>query len=261
MVKNVIFIKAYVNLNNEEFDNLNSDEVYDGYRGIWRISKNKVDDLKYAFAIHKNIIKNVYLIHAWHNGNTTQYRTRKINPNDPKIKERLEFTGKIAFDMQHFIGKDVSLYYNKGEANPIKYMELDQLQNLIREYIVYPDDIDDNDLFEGSKKQITVNAYERSLQARQNCIAHYGTKCVICSFDFKIIGFIWSEKNSGITITTYNAANAMTFFISFKLDAGLRISQGPCFRNLVSIIVFFYKRKNIAFLIVFIVSNVSINNV
>ena len=66
-------------------------------------------------------------------------------------------------------------------------MELDQLQNLIREYIVYPDDIDDNDLFEGSKKQITVNAYERSLQARQNCIAHYGTKCVICSFDFKKI--------------------------------------------------------------------------
>ena len=104
-----------------------------------------------------------------------------------KIKGRLEFTGRIALDMQHFIGKDVSLYYNKGEANPIKYMELDQLQNLIREYIVYPDDIDDNDLFEGSKKQITVNAYERSLQARQNCIAHYGTKCVICSFDFKKI--------------------------------------------------------------------------
>ena len=185
MVKNVIFIKAYVNLNNEEFDNLNSDEVYDGYRGIWRISKNKVDDLKYAFAIHKNIIKNVYLIHAWHNGNTTLYRTRKINPNDPKIKGRLEFTGRIALDMQHFIGKDVSLYYNKGEANPIKYMELDQLQNLIREYIVYPDDIDDNDLFEGSKKQITVNAYERSSQARQKCIEHYGIKCTICSFDFE----------------------------------------------------------------------------
>ena len=72
MVKNVIFIKAYVNLNNEEFDNLNSDEVYDGYRGIWRISKNKVDDLKYAFAIHKNIIKNVYLIHAAYIGATGQ---------------------------------------------------------------------------------------------------------------------------------------------------------------------------------------------
>ena len=184
-MKDVIFIKAYVNLNDEEFNKLNQDELYDGYRGIWRISKNKVDNLKYAFAIHNNIIKNVYLIDSWHNGNTTQYRTRKINPNDPKIKERVEFAGKIAFDMQHFIGKDVSAYYTRGEANPIKYMELVQLQNLIKENIIYPDDIEDNDLFEGSKKQITVNAYERSSQARQKCIEHYGTKCTICSFDFE----------------------------------------------------------------------------
>lgn len=49
----------------------------------------------------------------------------------------------------------------------------------------HPDDIEDNDLFEGSKKQITVNAYERSSQARQKCIEHYGTKCTICSFDFE----------------------------------------------------------------------------
>ncbi len=117
-MKDVIFIKAYVNLNDEEFDKLSQDELYDGYRGIWRIGKNKISDLKYAFAIHNNIIKNVYLIDSWHNGNTTEYRTIKINPNDPKIKERLEFTGKIAFDMQHFIGKDVSAYYSRGEANP-----------------------------------------------------------------------------------------------------------------------------------------------
>jgi len=190
-MKNVIFIKAYVDLNNEEFDKLSQDELYDGYRGIWRISKNKVDDLKYAFAIHNNIIKNVYLIDAWHNGNTTEYKTRKINPNDPKIKERVEFTGKIAFDMQHFVGKDVSSYYSRGEANPIKYMQLEQLQNLVQGNIIYQDDIEDTDLFEGSKKRITVNAYERSPQARQECISKYGYKCVICNFDFeKVYGEI-----------------------------------------------------------------------
>ena len=190
-MKDVIFIKAYVNLNDEEFDNLSQDELYDGYRGIWRISKSKVEDLKYAFAIHNNIIKNVYLIDSWHNGNTTQYKTRKINPNDPKIKERLEFTGKIALDKQYFLGKDVSPYYSKGEANPIKYMELELLQNTFKESIVYPDEIEGKDLFEGTKKQITVNAYERSSQARQECINEYGYKCVICKFDFeKIYGEI-----------------------------------------------------------------------
>ena len=190
-MKDVIFIKAYVNLNNEEFDMLSHDELYDGYRGIWRINRNKAEDLKYAFAIHNNIIKNVYLIDSWHNGNTTQYKTRKINPNDPKIKERVEFTGKIALNMQCFIGKDVSSYYTKGEANPIKYMELELLQNIFKDNTVYPDEIEDKDLFEGTKKQITVNAYERSSQARQECINEYGYICVICNFDFeKIYGEI-----------------------------------------------------------------------
>lgn len=51
--------------------------------------------------------------------------------------------------------------------------------------IVYPDDIEDKDLFEGTKKQILVNAYERSSQARQECINKYGYQCTICNFNFK----------------------------------------------------------------------------
>ncbi len=37
---------------------------------------------------------------------------------------------------------------------------------------------------EGAKRQIAVNAYERSAEARRKCIEHYGTKCTVCSFDF-----------------------------------------------------------------------------
>lgn len=51
--------------------------------------------------------------------------------------------------------------------------------------IVYPDDITESDLFEGARKQIMVNAYERSSQARKECIAEYGYKCTICKFDFE----------------------------------------------------------------------------
>ncbi len=213
-MKDVIFIKAYVDLNNEEFDKLSQDELYDGYRGIWRISKSKVKYLKYAFAIHNNIIKNVYLIDAWHNGNTTEYNTRQINPNDPKIKERLEFTGKIALDMQYFIGKDVSFYYSKGEANPIKYMELELLQNTFKEKIVYPDDIEDNNLFEGAKKQIMVNAYERNSQARQECINHYGYSCQICNFDFeKVYGEIGKDF-----IHVHHIVDISTIAENYKVD-------------------------------------------
>jgi 5-methylcytosine-specific restriction enzyme A len=37
---------------------------------------------------------------------------------------------------------------------------------------------------EGATKPIAVNAYERSPKARQDCIDHYGAKCVVCGFDF-----------------------------------------------------------------------------
>jgi len=60
--------------------------------------------------------------------------------------------------------------------------------------IIYPDDIEDNNLYEGTKKQITVNAYERNPQARKECIKHYGYKCQICEFDFeKIYGDIGKD--------------------------------------------------------------------
>ncbi len=37
---------------------------------------------------------------------------------------------------------------------------------------------------EGATKQILVNSYERSPQARGQCIKHYGARCVVCDFDF-----------------------------------------------------------------------------
>jgi len=50
---------------------------------------------------------------------------------------------------------------------------------------IYPDDIEDKNIYEGAKKQVIVNAYERSSQARKECIEYYGTKCSICNFNFE----------------------------------------------------------------------------
>lgn len=40
--------------------------------------------------------------------------------------------------------------------------------------------------FEGAVKSVSVNAFERNPQARQACIDHYGTKCIVCKFDFEL---------------------------------------------------------------------------
>lgn len=51
-----------------------------------------------------------------------------------------------------------------------------------------PEEIPSNEqetLFEGAKRTITVNAYERNVKARQLCIKYYGTTCIVCDFDFE----------------------------------------------------------------------------
>jgi 5-methylcytosine-specific restriction protein A len=48
---------------------------------------------------------------------------------------------------------------------------------------------DDEAIYEGAVRQISVNAYERNPEARRKCIAHYGTSCSVCDFDFgKVYG-------------------------------------------------------------------------
>lgn len=41
--------------------------------------------------------------------------------------------------------------------------------------------------YEGAKRQVTVNSYERDSKARKRCIEKYGAVCSICGFDFEKI--------------------------------------------------------------------------
>ena len=40
---------------------------------------------------------------------------------------------------------------------------------------------------EGGKVTILVNRYERDLDARRECIEHYGAACAACKFDFEVV--------------------------------------------------------------------------
>jgi len=69
--------------------------------------------------------------------------------------------------------------YNIEDKN-----SLNTEDNIIAE--VFPDEITEttNQLFEGSKKQIFVNQYERNNEARQKCIDFYGYRCTVCEIQF-----------------------------------------------------------------------------
>jgi len=49
---------------------------------------------------------------------------------------------------------------------------------------------------EGGVEQILVNRYERDPRAREKCIKHYGTTCVLCGFDFVAV---YGEVMAGFT--------------------------------------------------------------
>lgn len=54
--------------------------------------------------------------------------------------------------------------------------------------VFFPDEIDSSlILTEGLKKQIFVNRYERSKEARDLCIKHHGTTCNVCKIDLSMI--------------------------------------------------------------------------
>ena len=52
----------------------------------------------------------------------------------------------------------------------------------------YPDELpteNTEELFEGIKRSVIVNSYERNSKARQLCVKHWKAICAVCSFDFE----------------------------------------------------------------------------
>lgn len=70
-------------------------------------------------------------------------------------------------------------------GNPIMRADNPITEFMLPEEVVIPAEA----FIEGAVRQITVNAYERSQQNRDECIAEYGVCCCICGFEFgKVYG-------------------------------------------------------------------------
>ena len=78
----------------------------------------------------------------------------------------------------------------KGLVSSSKQMKsiFDKLQSdEENKTIIYADEVSEEDsgiLFEGAKKTITVNSYERNPNSRKKCLEYYGYRCKVCDFDF-----------------------------------------------------------------------------
>jgi len=69
-------------------------------------------------------------------------------------------------------------------ANELEALWRSHLDSLGLKSYLSADEVSGEKYSEGAVRRITVNAYERDPRARADCIAHYGTNCCICDFNF-----------------------------------------------------------------------------
>ena len=107
----------------------------------------------------------VQVICAWHGGRPNKNSGVRVDLGDPACHFEV---------LDNFSGKVVD---NIGRTtNPLPLADGPSL---------FPDEVAAAERFwEGATRRITVNAYERDVRARRACIAHFGTVCRGCGFDF-----------------------------------------------------------------------------
>lgn len=106
---------------------IGAEELYEFTRGKWVIGERR-NKAKYAFAVYRGIIRQVYLIQKWNRSETldSEVRLKWIEQQDVKVRVgnrvRWEFDGRVASELQHYVGCSTVNYQVKGAQNPIKYV-------------------------------------------------------------------------------------------------------------------------------------------
>jgi len=99
-----------ININRLYRRDMSKKEIYDATRKSWKISMNRVSNIKIACTVYRGIIREVFVIDRWVPSSET--------------KGRYIFEGKVAPKnvREKQINKSVSKYWKKGSQNPIKYV-------------------------------------------------------------------------------------------------------------------------------------------
>jgi hypothetical protein len=97
---------------------MTEEELYEITRGIWKLGDRR-KSAKFAFAVYKGIVREVYQINCWFPAGTLEYKTREIEQCD-----RWEFEGQVADEQmrKQYFNKAVSRYFPANAQNPIVYV-------------------------------------------------------------------------------------------------------------------------------------------
>jgi hypothetical protein len=116
-----------IRINKTYRENMSAEELFEVTRGIWRVGPKR-EIPRYAFAVFKGVIKEVYRIDRWLPAGTLEYKHRQmqkiLNDFRPTLKARWEFDGSLVEDniRKRFVGKSCAHYFKQGNASPTVYV-------------------------------------------------------------------------------------------------------------------------------------------
>lgn len=86
-----------LSIKNTYKDNMSEQELYEATNFAWKINKEKrlKNSIKYAFAVYKNVVKEIYEIDKWVPANE-QIPTTRTLPKNSKHGVKYAFIGKVA---------------------------------------------------------------------------------------------------------------------------------------------------------------------
>ena len=99
---------------------VNGDELYEQTRKCWRVSSSNAQDVQCVFSVYQNQVKEIYEVGQWYKCDGDANNGRR------------GFDGKVAnSDFDKFRNLNISSLYQRGNANPIMYKNLDELETLL----------------------------------------------------------------------------------------------------------------------------------
>lgn len=110
-----------IRINKQYREGMSAEALYDSTRGVWKLGPRR-ERARYAMAVYRGVVREVYLIERWHEAGTTHYKTGRMD--DMRVPGRWEFTGRVAEEgaRSKYLGHSVAHYFKQGMASPVIYL-------------------------------------------------------------------------------------------------------------------------------------------
>jgi len=154
------------------------------------------DDNPYLEWMHNN--PSSFVVNAWRAKNSDYFVLRKsmcphisatagLEKGAYTEKQTIKVVSDDLNELKDWFKRNYTKF--KGEFDECKTCHPSMEGRISRSLVLFPETIEDDKeiLVEGAKKQVTVNAYERNLKARKECLNHYGYICKVCDIDFESV--------------------------------------------------------------------------